>query len=576
MPPTTRSHGSRPKPTLLICGATSFTARVLLTYLDTHPDSHSFEFILVGRNASKLDEANSALRTKRETLVVRLEDEGEVERMVQRGDVVLNLAGPFRWYHAETIIRQCAQQGKHYVDVCGEGAWLAKHILPNYDFTASKTGAVIVPSCGFDSVPSDLTLYLAHKTLRSWLPGASISSSISFFDIRNASFSGGSLASMLSIADLPREQTRVGEYGLTWRLRSSSIWTVRALRFLAPVYTYTVSPLPLTSPQSANALALALTHDALLASCDTPLTLSSAPLCPPKRPSTPARFVWTLTSPGLGQTLYGAFFVMWPFNRIIVRRTQYLSRCLEARLPSGDLTTADEVPLESIPVPTQGKGTTGIHSPEPVYGEEIEYAETWQKGSYLSALLFSLAQVVFFGVFFGSRVLRKIILHFLPQQGSGAPLEQMEKGWYRVTNISRSDSPAVEIKTTFEGQGDPGYINTCYRDIIPSRDSCCQTSFYTSFTSSSHERAQRPTARLNPGRSSLAIANPPADLLAESALSLVLPPPEGTSLPPLAKRGGMLTPATAMGSVLVERLQRTGKVHIHSEILTPPEDKKRV
>jgi short subunit dehydrogenase-like uncharacterized protein len=93
MPPTTRSHGSHSKPTLLICGATSFTARVLLTYLDTHADSSRFEFILVGRNASKLDEANAALRTKRETLVVRLEDEGEVERMVERGDVVLNLAG---------------------------------------------------------------------------------------------------------------------------------------------------------------------------------------------------------------------------------------------------------------------------------------------------------------------------------------------------------------------------------------------------------------------------------------------------------------------------------------------------
>lgn len=98
MPPTTRSHGSRPKPTLLICGATSFTARVLLTYLDTHPDSSSFEFILAGRSASKLDEANATLRTKRETLVVRLEEEEEVERMVQRGDVVLNLAGEStRW-----------------------------------------------------------------------------------------------------------------------------------------------------------------------------------------------------------------------------------------------------------------------------------------------------------------------------------------------------------------------------------------------------------------------------------------------------------------------------------------------
>jgi hypothetical protein len=168
-------------------------------------------------------------------------------------------------------------------------------------------------------------------------------------------------------------------------------------RFLTLPYP---SPLPLTPPHSPS-LALARCSRPG-ASCTLPLTPAPAPLCPPKRPSTPARFVWTFTSPGLGQTLYGAFFFMWPFNRIIVRRTQYLSRCLEARLPSGDLTSADGVPAESISVPTQGM--TDIHSPEPVYGEEIEYAETWQKGSYLSALLFSLAQVVFFGVFFGSKL----------------------------------------------------------------------------------------------------------------------------------------------------------------------------
>jgi hypothetical protein len=160
----------------------------------------------------------------------------------------------------------------------------------------------------------------------------------------------------------------------------------------------------------------------------------------------------------------------------------------------------------------------------------------------------------------------------------------MEKGWYRVTNISRSDSPAVEIKTTFEGQGDPGYINTCCERLLSNfiSDSNLFQARLLSPTFMLHLNLPLPPlmnalrAKLIPGHSSQALANPPADLLAESALSLVLPPREGTSLPPLAKRGGILTPATAMGSVLVERLQRTGKVQIHSEVLTPPEDKKRV
>jgi len=57
------------------------------------------------------------------------------------------------------------------------------------------------------------------------------------------------------------------------------------------------------------------------------------------------------------------------------------------------------------------------------------------------------------------------------------------------------------------------------------------------------------------------------DMLAESALALVLPPPEGTSLPPLASLGGVLTPSTAMGQVLVERLRKSGNVIIDSEVV---------
>ena len=56
-------------------------------------------------------------------------------------------------------------------------------------------------------------------------------------------------------------------------------------------------------------------------------------------------------------------------------------------------------------------------------------------------------------------------------------------------------------------------------------------------------------------------------MLAESALSLILPPPKGTSLPRLGKVGGVLTPSTAMGMVLVERLRKSGKFVIHTEVL---------
>ena len=56
-------------------------------------------------------------------------------------------------------------------------------------------------------------------------------------------------------------------------------------------------------------------------------------------------------------------------------------------------------------------------------------------------------------------------------------------------------------------------------------------------------------------------------MLAESALGLILPPPKGTELPHLAKVGGVLTTSTALGSVLIERLQQAGKVHWESKLV---------
>lgn len=62
----------------------------------------------------------------------------------------------------------------------------------------------------------------------------------------------------------------------------------------------------------------------------------------------------------------------------------------------------------------------------------------------------------------------------------------------------------------------------------------------------------------------------PLVMLAESALALALPPPKGTSLPPIGIRGGVLTPSAAMGMVLVERLQKSGTVLFESRLVGKP------
>lgn len=81
------------KPTVIIYGATSFTARELLDYLDDHRDHEKFNVILAGRSHKRLQDAASKLKRTHEIAECQLGDETSVKDLVARGDVVVNLAG---------------------------------------------------------------------------------------------------------------------------------------------------------------------------------------------------------------------------------------------------------------------------------------------------------------------------------------------------------------------------------------------------------------------------------------------------------------------------------------------------
>jgi short subunit dehydrogenase-like uncharacterized protein len=79
--------------TVTVYGATAFTAGPVIEYLDNHPDSGQFKLILSGRNLEKLDRIQAKLSKKVEIVALELSDEEGLRALVDKSDVIINVAG---------------------------------------------------------------------------------------------------------------------------------------------------------------------------------------------------------------------------------------------------------------------------------------------------------------------------------------------------------------------------------------------------------------------------------------------------------------------------------------------------
>lgn len=79
-------------------------------------------------------------------------------------------------------------------------------VFCRYDFMAFRKGAVIIPACGFDSIPPDVAVYVSNRYVKSVLgPRTSIEDSVTMYNVKGG-FSGGSTDSIMSfVEDVPRE-----------------------------------------------------------------------------------------------------------------------------------------------------------------------------------------------------------------------------------------------------------------------------------------------------------------------------------------------------------------------------------
>lgn len=146
---------------IIVYGATGFTGRLVAEYLaQRYP---SVKWAMGGRSLTKLQEVRDAIGAPAETPLVtaNADDPASLEAMVRRAKVVITTVGPYQLY-GEPLLAACAATGTGYVDLCGEPAWM-RQMIDKYDATAKASGARIVFSCGFDSIPFDLGVWTVEE-----------------------------------------------------------------------------------------------------------------------------------------------------------------------------------------------------------------------------------------------------------------------------------------------------------------------------------------------------------------------------------------------------------------------------
>ena len=424
---------------IVIFGATGFVGRLTAAYLAEQAPA-GVRIALAGRNRERLEEVRAGLpdaAAEWEIIVADASEPVTLAALAARTRVVATTVGPYVRL-GMPLVEACAIAGTHYCDLTGEVLFV-RQSADTWHETARETGARIVHSCGFDSIPSDLGVLVTADRAAADGAGELTETVLSVVSMRGG-VSGGTIDSMRQQAILMRADA-----------------AVRAI----VADPYGLSPDRAAEPRSRGAEAGAEADAGTGAGAGAGALAGAL-----------AKTVWTSAvrlgrrSPIRRDPVTGHWtgpFVMAGFNTRIVRRSNAL---LGWR-----------------------------------YGRAFRYREVVDFGNSakapvlatgMSAGLLGLAGAMAF------EPTRAVVDRFLPKPGEGPSEENQANGRFRMV-IRTTTTTGAAYRTKVGADRDPGYSGT-------------------------------------------------AVMLGESALALAL---DGDLLP---GGGGVLTPATGLGSVLVDRL----------------------
>ncbi|KFY13392.1 hypothetical protein V492_03308 [Pseudogymnoascus sp. VKM F-4246] len=191
-----------PQYEVVLFGATGYTGKLCAEHIHANLPN-DLRWAIAGRSEAKLESLRDELKSKNGSRalpaieVCGLEAD-QLQVLARKTKVVVATVGPYADY-GEPMLAACANNGTHYLDCTGETPWILE-MIKRYHETAQKTGAILIPSCGFDSVPADLSAFAVVDYIRTKLSSPTARVDYSVHEIKGG-VSGGTALSAMRVLD---------------------------------------------------------------------------------------------------------------------------------------------------------------------------------------------------------------------------------------------------------------------------------------------------------------------------------------------------------------------------------------
>ncbi len=190
---------------VVVWGASGFTGRLVVEYLLEHyAPGGNLRWAVAGRNRAKIEQLFASAddgMSQPAIIIADSHDPESLDRIAKSTRVLLTTVGPYAKYGSE-LVAACVKNGTHYCDLCGEVQWM-RQMIDTHQAGAQKSGARIVMSCGFDSIPSDMGLWFLQQCAMEKY-GQVCGEATLLVRAMKGGASGGTYASMLNAVEQAR------------------------------------------------------------------------------------------------------------------------------------------------------------------------------------------------------------------------------------------------------------------------------------------------------------------------------------------------------------------------------------
>jgi short subunit dehydrogenase-like uncharacterized protein len=183
----------------VVFGATSFVGEILCRYLvERHGTNGDVRWAIAGRSTDKLGTVASSTGADVPQIVADAASIDDMASLVDSCRLVISTVGPYALYGSE-LVAAAAAAGTDYCDLTGEPQWMQK-MIDAHSEAAETSGARIVHTCGFDSIPSDLGVWFTQQAAIEQFgePCTQIEMRVKAM---KGGASGGTIASMMNVME---------------------------------------------------------------------------------------------------------------------------------------------------------------------------------------------------------------------------------------------------------------------------------------------------------------------------------------------------------------------------------------